>query len=90
MLFKGVARKPVPKIQTYAKYGTAIVEHDIYICPRCRKILNAGPNYQPKYCSQCGQHITFAGVEWRKDRQKGYVSVGQEAGEYESIKDRVV
>lgn len=88
-VFKGIARRPVPKIQTYLKYGFAITEHDIYCCPRCTKVLNAGPNYQPQYCSVCGQRITFAGVEWREDRQKGYVSEGQE-GEYESIKDRVV
>jgi len=87
---KSMARKPVPKIQTYVKYGFAIVEHDIYICPECKKVLNAGPNHQPKYCGQCGQRVTFDGVEWREDRQKGYILPGQEAGKYESIKDRVV
>ncbi len=88
--FRGITRRPVPKIQTYLKYGFVIVEHDIYCCPRCREILNAGPNYQPQHCSECGQRVTFAGVEWREDRQKGYVSAEQEARKYESIRDRVV
>ncbi len=76
MLFKSVARKPVPKIQTYAKYGIAIVGHDIYICSRCKRVLDTGPNYQPQYCSECGQLVTFVSVEWREDRQKGYVLAG--------------
>lgn len=69
-MFKWVARRPILKIQTYLKYGIVIVEHDAYSCPRCGNVLNAGPCYQPQYCSHCGQHVTFAGVEWREDREK--------------------
>lgn len=89
-MFKEIARKPLPKIQTYLKYGFVVTEHDIYCCPRCKSILNAGPNYQPRYCDRCGQRVTFAGVEWREDREKGYADRQGGGEEYESIKDRVV
>lgn len=89
LVFKGIIRRPVPKIQTYLKYGFVIMEHDIYCCPRCGKTLNAGPDYQPQYCSECGQRVTFAEVKWREDRKKCYASVEEEE-KYESIRDRVV
>lgn len=89
-MFKWIARKTVPKILTYLKYGFVVTEHDVYCCPACGKILNAGPSYQPGHCGRCGQRVTFAGVEWREDREKGYMPIGG-GGEFcESIKDRVV
>lgn len=42
-----VARKPIIKHGTYIKYGFVIVRHQYCTCPRCRSVLNAGPNYQP-------------------------------------------
>lgn len=88
-MFKNIARKPIPKIHTYLKYGF-ITEHDIYICPRCRNILNAGPDYQPQYCDKCGQRVTFKGIKWREDREKGYIYEEKRGEFYESLKDRVV
>ena len=76
-VFKGIARRPVPKILTYLKYGFAITEHDIYCCPRCTKTLNAGPNYQPKYCDQCGQKVSFAGIIWKEDKELGFKKRGE-------------
>jgi len=89
-MLRDIERKPLPKIQTYLKYGFVITDHDVYCCPNCKKVLNAGPNYQPRYCSQCGQRVTFAGVEWREDRKKGYVDERGKSEFYESVKDRVV
>ncbi len=89
-MLRGITRKPIPKIQTYLKYGFVITEHDIYCCPKCKRILNAGPNYQPRYCDYCGQRVTFTGVEWRADREKGYADRKGGGEAYESVKDRVV
>lgn len=59
--------RPIERIQTYLKYGFVMMEHQYMDCPRCGHVLNAGPNYQPKYCDQCGQRVTFDGVEWKTD-----------------------
>lgn len=67
------ALKPISKVETYLKYGFVIMEHESYYCPGCRHVLNAGPGYCPRYCDQCGQRITFAGIEWKKDRESGYL-----------------
>ncbi|TGY90879.1 hypothetical protein E5329_23870 [Petralouisia muris] len=72
-IFRNVARKPVSKIENYLKYGFVITEHECYCCPACRKVLNAGPDYQPRYCSQCGQKINFSGVAWKRDVELGYM-----------------
>lgn len=81
-MFEQIARKPVVKQLTYPKFGFVLVEHDTYLCPKCKKILNAGPNYQPRYCDKCGQRVTFDGIAWREDRERGFV--------HEQIEDRVV
>lgn len=78
-----MAMQPVKKIQIYLKYGCAITEHQHMDCPRCGHVLNAGPNYQPKYCDQCGQRITFDNVEWKPDRHIGYISADTGALEVE-------
>lgn len=70
--YRDIARKPITNTDTYLKYGIVIVEHEQYLCPRCKSILNAGPNYQPKYCDQCGQKISFEGIRWKKDRELGF------------------
>lgn len=87
MIKKRKARKPIPRIKTYLKYGLVITEHEYQHCPRCNHILNVGPNYQPKYCDQCGQKLDFSGVKWKKDKELGY-SKRREVNE--SIKNRVV
>lgn len=66
------ARRPIPETGTYLKYGFVITEYEKHLCPRCKSILNAGPNYQPNYCSQCGQKINFAGVKWKKEKELGF------------------
>lgn len=72
-MFKHIARRPVHQTGTYLKYGFVIMENEYQLCPRCRNVLNAGPNYQPKYCDQCGQKINFSGIEWRKDKKIGFL-----------------
>ena len=72
MFKKRKARKPIAKKSTYLKYG-----FEYYRCPRCKNILNAGPNYQPKYCDQCGQKINFSGIKWKEDKELGFVKRGE-------------
>ena len=86
-MFRSIARKPISKTGTYLKFGFVIMENESHLCPRCGKVLNAGPNYQPKYCDQCGQKINFAGIDWKKEKKLGYTERGDG---YESFKDRVV
>lgn len=74
---KNKARKPVLKKSTYLKYGFVVMECEDCLCPRCRGVLNAGPNYQPRYCSRCGQKINFTGIEWAEEKQLGFAE-GQE------------
>lgn len=71
-MFKSVARRPIRMTKTYLKFGFVITEHEFFYCPRCGKTLNAGPAYQPNYCSGCGQHVTFKGIRWKEDVEIGY------------------
>ena len=73
---KNIARKPIPRTETYLKYGFVITEHEFYLCPTCGHVLNAGPNYQPAYCDQCGQRVIFDGVDWKEDKTLGYLPAG--------------
>jgi hypothetical protein len=75
-VFEGRARKPVPKLETYLKFGYVAMERECHLCPRCGSVLNAGPDYQPHYCSQCGQRVDFEGVEWKEERELGYAGRG--------------
>jgi len=71
-VLKNIARKPISEMETYLKYGFVITEHEKHLCPRCKGILNAGPNYQPRYCGKCGQKISFSGIKWKEDKELGY------------------
>ena len=82
LLVKNIARKTIPKTETYIKYGFVITEHECQHCPRCNHILNAGPNYQPKCCSQCGQKLNFSGTRWKEDKELGFAKRGEA---YESV-----
>lgn len=82
MLKKRKARMPITRKNIYLKFGFIITEHEIHHCPRCNHILNAGVNYQPKYCDQCGQKIRFTGIIWKEDKELGFVKRGES---YESI-----
>ena len=75
---KGIARKLVTRTETYLKYGFVITECEKYLCPRCGHIQNAGPNYQPRYCDQCGQKVNFEGVQWKEDRELGFAERREE------------
>ncbi len=66
-------RKPVSAMKTYLKYGFVITEYETHLCPACGHVLNAGPNYQPRYCDQCGQRINFEGIEWKQERELGFL-----------------
>jgi len=82
MIKKRKARKPIVRKITYLKFGFVITEHENHCCPRCNHVLNAGPNYQPKYCDQCGQKLTFSKIRWKEDVQLGYMKRGEA---YESV-----
>lgn len=82
-----IARKPIQRMNTYLKFGFVIMEHEEHLCPRCKSVLNAGPDYQPKYCDQCGQKISFKGTVWKEEKHLGYKERG---GECEQIENRVV
>jgi len=71
LVLKNTARKPVSETETYLKYGFVVTEHEKHLCPRCKNVLNAGPDYHPNYCSQCGQKINFNDIEWKADRELG-------------------
>ena len=53
------AMKPIFRTKQYIKYGFVKMEHEYCCCPKCRNILNAGPNYQPEFCDRCGQALDF-------------------------------
>lgn len=78
------AKKPIVKSRRYLKYGFAVMEQEQCLCPRCGDILNAGPNYQPGYCSRCGQRIDFAGMQWKEDKQLGFA---ERRDSYEPVKN---
>lgn len=87
MAKKKKAKKPILRISAYLKFGFVITEHEYYYCPRCKHILNAGRNYQPKYCDRCGQKLDFSGIKWKEDKEIGY-SGGRNMDE--SVENRVV
>lgn len=89
MLMFNKKRKPTAKVKTYLKYGFVITEHEYHFCPKCGHSLNAGPNYQPKFCEQCGQHITFKGIKWKEDKVLGYTQIEERREDYAPIKNRM-
>ena len=69
----GEARKPFTGTMVYNKYGFVRIQVMTTYCPACRKQLNAGPNYMPKCCSECGQKLDWEGIEWKEDKCLGFV-----------------
>ena len=63
---------PIPKTETYLKFGFVITKVEHYYCPRCRHLIDAGPLYQPRYCDQCGQRVKFDDVVWKEEETIGY------------------
>lgn len=86
-MLKWIARNPIERTMRYKKYGFVVTESQRFGCPRCGGRLNVGPNYQPKYCEQCGQKLNFTGIEWKPDREIGFA---ERRDEDESVKNRVV
>lgn len=86
-MFKSIARKPFKRIGRYLKFECVIAEHEFYCCPRCREKLNAGPMYQPKYCSECGQKLSFKGAEWKEDREIGYKRIIEGRDNHASVQN---
>lgn len=68
---KGRGSKPIIRTERYLKYGFVKTECEMYYCPKCNHTLNAGPNYQPIFCSDCGQQVDFSGVIWTEERGIG-------------------
>lgn len=64
--------KPVATTRIHIKYGFVKVKQEYYICPICRNVLNAGPNYQPEHCDKCGQNIDFSEIKWKEEKILGY------------------
>lgn len=87
-MIKWIARKPEVEKRAYLKYGLYPMRSRVCMCPRCFRTLNAGPNYQPKYCDQCGQRLTFEGIEWEKDEEFEQAAERGEANE--SVENRMV
>ena len=84
MIPKFVARSPVIKNGTYKKFGFVVTLSQYCYCPRCNHILNAGLDYQPKYCDRCGQRVDCSNVSWKEDVTLGYE---RKEGTYEPIKN---
>ena len=68
---KNKGLKPIIRTESYLKYGFIKTECESYYCPKCGFVLNAGPNYKPNFCSNCGQRIDFSGTIWTEEREQG-------------------
>lgn len=82
MIPKAIARKPVVTHGTYKKFGFVLTLHQYCKCPRCGYVLSAGPNYQCRYCGQCGQRVDCSNVAWEEEVTLGYA---REEAKHEQI-----
>jgi hypothetical protein len=64
--------KPIAETYEYLKFGFVKTKSQRFRCPACGDILNAGPNYQPKFCGECGQKVDFEGVVYADEEFIGY------------------
>ena len=57
------------KDQIYLNFINHAIKHKVVLCDNCSKILNAGPNYKPKFCDMCGQKISdnLDKVDWTNE-----------------------
>lgn len=69
-MLKCKAEMPYRSFYTYEKFPGKYYCHETWNCPRCRHVLNAGPNFQPNYCDNCGQKLDFNHVEFEEDMPK--------------------
>lgn len=54
---------PIAERTAYNKFGMCRVKVTQHRCPTCNSVLSAGPNYQPNNCSECGQPLSFEGID---------------------------
>ena len=80
---KRIGLKPIIRTENYLKYGFVKTECELYFCPKCNHPLNAGPNYQPNFCSNCGQRMDFSSVVWTKERD-----LGIDSGRFRDVDER--
>ncbi len=67
---KCIAKTPLVEFDTYKKFGNLPTKYQKFICPKCKNVINAGPNYQPRYCSSCGQKLKFDNIEYVNEEHK--------------------
>ena len=55
--------------EVYLKYGYSPTICTKVICNNCRHIINAGPNYKPKFCDMCDTSIVdnLDDIEWKEE-----------------------
>lgn len=56
--------KPMIFFQEYLKYGLFRTKVMLTKCPCCESTLNAGPSYQPEFCSDCGKKLDWSDIKW--------------------------
>lgn len=59
--------KPIIIKKDYMKWGFLPTRFQAFLCPNCKTILNAGPEYQPKFCAECGIKLDFTGIVYEKE-----------------------
>ena len=65
-------KAPTWKMVEYKKYGFCKTRFQAFYCPECENQLNAGPEYQPKRCDNCGIKLDFSGIEYKPEEFLGY------------------
>ena len=73
------AVQPQVTYMEYLKYGFCKTRCQTFFCPSCGSYLNAGPDYQPKFCSECGQGLDFTGIAYEDDVFLGFEHQDKEA-----------
>lgn len=76
--------KPMMTYTEYLRFGFVRTRCQQFSCPACGVILNAGWNYQPKFCAECGQRLDFSGIAFEQEETLGYEQI-EEAPLYERI-----
>lgn len=67
---------PLTRFKKHAKYGFALTEAQVAYCPACKHELNAGPDYMPKRCEECGQLLDWNDYSWSEPKFIKYVKEG--------------
>lgn len=70
---RDVPQSPITRFKRYRKFGFVLTEVQVAYCPGCKTQLNAGPNYVPERCSNCGQLIDWDNYSWREEEFIRYI-----------------